>query len=148
MWLENNEILIQEPEYPFVYSENESESTDDSNAESHWLNDYPDTDYSNTDHSRDEDYDSDYSNNDDHLYGDPDEEEKKVFGNNYSKYIRMMQNARYSSSSTSSDDEGRSSDDERRSSDDEGRSSDDEGRSLDDEGRSSNYSNDESMGIL
>lgn len=125
MWLENNEILIQEPEYPYVYSESESESTDDSNAESHWLNDYPDTDYS--DHSRDEDYDSDYSNNDDCLYGDPedhedDEEERKIFGKNYTKYRRMIQIANLNNSSSSN--------------------------SSDDEGRSSNYASDESMGIM
>ncbi|EFN64190.1 hypothetical protein EAG_09001 [Camponotus floridanus] len=110
VWLENNEILVQEPEYPdFDYDDESAESTDDSNAESHWLNDYPDTDY---DRSGDEDYDSDYSNNDDYLHVDPNEEEDiKIYGCSYANYRRMIQaaNLNNSSSSNSSDDEGRSS---------------------------------------
>lgn len=111
--------MIQEPEYPFNYEDESEESSDDSNAESHWLNDYPDTDY-----SRDEDYDSDYSNNDDYLYVDPNEEEDmKMYGRSYAKYRRMIQAVNLHNSSSSSN-------------------------SSDDEGRSSNYSSDESMGIL
>lgn len=121
MWLENNEILVQEPQYPdFDYDDESDESTDDSNAESHWKNDYPDTDY---DRSGDEDYDSDYSNNDDHLYVDPNEEEDiKTYGCSYANYRRMIQAANLNNSSSST--------------------------SSDDEGRSSNYSSDESMDII
>ncbi|XP_072763473.1 probable RNA polymerase II nuclear localization protein SLC7A6OS [Anoplolepis gracilipes] len=120
VWFENNEILVQEPpDYPYYDADDVSEaSSEDSNAESNWRNDYPDTDFS------DEDYDSDCSNDDEDEYSyiDPrEEEDKEIYGRSYAEYRKIIQ-AEYNDDSNSN--------------------------LSDDEGRSSNYSSDESMGIL
>ncbi|XP_029164679.1 probable RNA polymerase II nuclear localization protein SLC7A6OS [Nylanderia fulva] len=122
VWFENNEIMVQEPVYPCLVSDDDKseDSSEDSNAESNWRNDYPDSD---PDRSRDEDedYNSDYSN-DDHFHNDPrEEEDKQIYGRSYAEYRKMIQLANFNDNSSSS---------------------------SDDEGRSSNYSSDESMGIL
>ncbi|XP_050461345.1 probable RNA polymerase II nuclear localization protein SLC7A6OS [Cataglyphis hispanica] len=120
IWFENNKIMVQEPEYPYLNSEDKSEeSSEDSNSESNWRNDYPDTD---PDRSRDEDYDSDYSNDDVHLHASREEEDRRIYGRSYAEYRKIIQ--------------AHMNDD------------DSSNNSSNDEGRSSNYSSDESMGLL
>lgn len=45
VWFESNQIMIQYPEYLVSEhnSDDEDKSTTDSNSESHWRNDYPDS---------------------------------------------------------------------------------------------------------
>ncbi|XP_070149129.1 probable RNA polymerase II nuclear localization protein SLC7A6OS [Polyergus mexicanus] len=124
VWFENNEIMVQEPEYPYLDSEDKSEeSSENSNSESNWRNDYPDTD---PDSSRDEDYDSDHSdhsNYDAYLCAGSKEEEDdiRIYGCSLTESRQIIQavmneNARNNLSN--------------------------------DEGRSSTYSSDESMGLF
>jgi len=58
IWFENDNILVRQLEYQNEENEEQCESSDDSsdsNAESHWKNDYPDTEYSCSDDSNDSD---------------------------------------------------------------------------------------------
>ncbi|XP_012535105.1 serine-aspartate repeat-containing protein C [Monomorium pharaonis] len=63
VWLKNENLWVMQPECPNVESEDDADS-EDSNAESHWKNDYPDTD---PDNSSDHDSDSDNFDNFDNF---------------------------------------------------------------------------------
>ncbi|KAM0728017.1 putative RNA polymerase II nuclear localization protein SLC7A6OS [Formica fusca] len=118
VWFENNEIMVKEPEYPYLDSEDKSEeSSEDSNSESNWRNDYPDTDPdTDPDRSGDEDYDtdnSDHSNFDAYFCAGSSKEEEdniKIYGCRLNDFRRRLGRiALNNSSNSSSNDEGRAS---------------------------------------
>lgn len=118
VWFENNEIMVKEPEYPYLDSEDKSEeSSEDSNSESNWRNDYPDTDPdTDPDRSGDEDYNtdnSDHSNFDAYFCAGSSKEEEdnvKIYGCSMNDYRRKLERiAALNNNSSSSNDEGRAS---------------------------------------
>lgn len=112
IWFESDNILVQQPDYPDVNFEDEDDSSD-SNAESHWRNDYPDTDPDRS------------SNSDDELdLYDTDRYDSRKYNHKYS--YEKRQELEYNFDSNLSDDEGNSSDNEARSSDDELKLTEDE----------------------
>lgn len=121
IWFESDNIMVRQSEHSDVVFEDEDDSSD-SNAESNWRNDYPDTD---PDHSRDNDSE-DYFDviDDDDLYGS--RKNENIYG-----YTYRTQKFETDSSSDSSDDEGNSSGYEETSSNEE-KLGDDEERSDDD----------------
>lgn len=110
VWLESNNILVQQPEYPEEDDcEDENESSD-SNAESHWKNDYPDMDPDLSSDSSNESSEFDIFKDTDNI--------QPVHRYKYSFF-----GTRYDPTVVSNSDEGNSSDSEESS---EVKSSDDE----------------------
>jgi len=70
IWFESDNILVRRMEHSYKDVEEEDvDDSSDSNAESHWRNDYPDTD---PDRSSDDDDDDDSDDNFD-IYNDDDD---------------------------------------------------------------------------
>lgn len=103
VWLETNNILVRQPEYPTTEVEadlDDDNDSSDSNAESHWRNDYPDTDPdSSINDSSDDSSESDLFKDDSVKYQD---RYKYPFGDTY-----MIENT----SAYNTNDEESSSDD-------------------------------------
>lgn len=130
IWFESDNIMVRQSEHSDVVFEDEDESSD-SNAESNWRNDYPDTDPDHSiddeSHSRDDDSDDYFDVSiDDVLYGS--RKNESIYGYTYRRTKKLESD----SSSDSSDDEGNSSGYEETSSNDEEKLGDDEKR-LDDD---------------